>query len=182
MPRNKNALIRYKYLDELLSDRHHYYDIHDLTEMCNERLYEDGFPEVTQRCIEKDSVFMQDAPFNADIERFRKGNRNCIRYADASFSIFNKELTDEECNLFREVLNTIGQFDGLANFKWLDSMKVGLGLKEQSKIICFSKNPARNLTYLWGYNKQSGIIKKNEEYSFISHFLFVYLPLILESK
>ena len=67
MPRNKNALIRYKYLDELLSDRHHYYDIHDLTEMCNERLYEDGFPEVTQRCIEKDIVFMQDAPFNADI-------------------------------------------------------------------------------------------------------------------
>ena len=47
MPTNKNALTRYKYLDELLSDRHHYYDIHDLTEKCNQRLVEDGFPEAT---------------------------------------------------------------------------------------------------------------------------------------
>ena len=30
MPANKNAVTRYKYLDDLLSDRHHYYDIHDL--------------------------------------------------------------------------------------------------------------------------------------------------------
>ena len=141
MPNNKNALIRYKYLDELLSDRHHYYDIHDLTEMCNERLYEDGFPEVTQRCIEKDIVFMQEAPFNAEIERFRKGSKNCIRYAKSSFSIFHKELSDEECNLIREVLNTIGQFNGIANFEWLDSLKVGLGLKERPKIIWFSNNP-----------------------------------------
>ncbi len=51
MPTNKNALIRYKYLDRLLSDHHHYYDIHDLTEQVNTMLYDDGFPEVTQRCI-----------------------------------------------------------------------------------------------------------------------------------
>jgi len=37
MPTNKNALIRYKYLDELLSDQRHYYDIHDLTEICNNK-------------------------------------------------------------------------------------------------------------------------------------------------
>lgn len=70
MPTNKNALTRYKYLDELLSDRHHYYDIHDLTEKCNQRLVEDGFPEVTQRCIEKDINYIEYAPFSADIERF----------------------------------------------------------------------------------------------------------------
>ena len=35
MPTNKNAFIRYKYLDRLLSDRHHYYDINDLTERVN---------------------------------------------------------------------------------------------------------------------------------------------------
>ena len=43
MPSNKNAVTRYKYLDELLSDRHHYYDIHDLTEKCNEKLVDAGF-------------------------------------------------------------------------------------------------------------------------------------------
>lgn len=63
MPTNKNALIRYKYLDRLLSDHHHYYDIHDLTEKVNDMLYEDGFPEVTQRCIEKDLNTLEFAPF-----------------------------------------------------------------------------------------------------------------------
>lgn len=53
MPTNKNALIHYKYLDRLLSDYHHYYDILDLTERVNTMLYDDGFPEVTQRCITK---------------------------------------------------------------------------------------------------------------------------------
>ena len=55
MPTNKNALTRYKYLDELLSDRHHFFDIHDLTDRVNEKLITSGLPEVTQRCIEKDN-------------------------------------------------------------------------------------------------------------------------------
>lgn len=141
MPTNKNALTRYKYLDELLSDRHHYYDIHDLTEKCNRRLIEDGFPEVTQRCIEKDINYLEYAPFSADIERFRVNGKRCLRYENPSFSIFRKELTEEESNLLCEVLSTIGQFDGLDNFEWMNSMKIGLGLKERPKVISFSNNP-----------------------------------------
>ena len=141
MPTNKNALTRYKYLDDLLSDRLHHYDIHDLTDKCNEMLYDAGLPEVTQRCIEKDIKFIQYEPFYAEIERFWSNGRRCIRYADQSYSIFKKELTEEECNLLQEVLNTIGQFDGLANFNWLDGLKYGLGLKERPKIISFSNNP-----------------------------------------
>lgn len=57
MATNKNALIRYKHLDRLLSDRHHYYDINDLTKKVNEMLLEEGFQTVTRRCIEKDRIF-----------------------------------------------------------------------------------------------------------------------------
>ena len=141
MPTNKNALVRYKYLDRLLSDHHHYYDIHDLTEKVNDMLYDDGFPEVTQRCIEKDLVSLEGAPFSAPIERYKKNGKNCITYNKRSFSIFTKELSDEEANLLREVLNTIGQFDGLDNFKWLEDFKIGLGLEERRQIISFSNNP-----------------------------------------
>ena len=141
MPTNKNALIRYKYLDRLLSDHHHYYDIHDLTEKVNDMLYEDGFSEVTQRCIEKDLNTLEYAPFSAPIERFSKNGKRCIAYSKRSFSIFTKELSDEEANLLREVLNTIGQFDGLDNFKWLEDFKIGLGLEERRQIISFSNNP-----------------------------------------
>ena len=141
MPTNKNALTRYKYLDEMLSDRHHFYDIHDLTEKCNEKLITAGLPEVTQRCIEKDINYLEYDPFFAEIERFRVEGRRCVRYADPSFSIFKKELSNEESNLILEVLNTIGQFDGLAHFEWLQRFKIGLGLKERPKIISFSNNP-----------------------------------------
>lgn len=141
MPTNKNAFIRYKYLDRLLSDYHHYYDIHDLTEKVNDMLYEDGFPEVTQRCIEKDINTLEYSPFSAPIERFNKNGKHCIHYWNCSFSIFKKEISREEQNLLREVLSTIGQFDGLDNFGWLENFKIGLHIEERRQIISFSKNP-----------------------------------------
>lgn len=141
MPTNKNALIRYKYLDSLLSDYHHFYDIHDLTEKVNDMLYEDGFPEVTQRCIEKDINTLEYAPFSAPLERFNKNGKHCIHYENRSFSIFKKEISREEQNLLREVLSTIGQFDGLDNFGWLEDFKIGLHIEERRQIISFSNNP-----------------------------------------
>lgn len=141
MATNKNALIRYKHLDMLLSDRHHYYDINDLTEKVNEMLYEDGFKTVTRRCIEKDLVYLTERPFCAPIERTKRNGKNCVFYKNASFSIFKQEMSREERNLLREVLNTIGQFDGLDNFEWLEKFKLGLGYNRHRRIISFSYNP-----------------------------------------
>jgi predicted DNA-binding transcriptional regulator YafY len=104
-------------------------------------LYEDGFPEVTQRCIEKDLNTLEFAPFLAPIERFTWNGKRCISYEKRSFSIFKQEMSREERNLLREVLSTIGQFNGLDNFKWLDDFKIGLGLEERRQIISFSNNP-----------------------------------------
>ena len=92
MATNKNALIRYKHLDKLLSDRHHFYDINDLTEKVNDMLYDDGFPEVTRRCIEKDLVYLTEAPFRAPIKRFKWNGKSCVAYKNASFSIEAKSL------------------------------------------------------------------------------------------
>ena len=85
MPNNKNAVSRYKFIDELLSDRHHYYDIHDITEKCNKSLVNMGLSTVSQRCIEMDIKYLEYAPFFADIERFRIDGKRCIRYSDPSF-------------------------------------------------------------------------------------------------
>ena len=141
MATNKNALIRYKHLDMLLSDRHHYYDINDLTEKVNEMLLEEGFQTVTRRCIEKDLVYLTERPFCAPIKRFKHNGKNCVTYKNPSFSIFMQEMSREERHLLREVLNTIGQFDGLDNFEWLDKFKSGLGNKRRRQIISFSNNP-----------------------------------------
>lgn len=141
MPTNKNAFIRYKYLDRLLSDRHHYYDMRDLVDKVNTMLEDDGFPQVTRRCIEKDVEAIQDAPFRADIETFKKDGRSIYRYRRSSYSIFREELSREEIHLLREVLSTIGQFQGLDHFEWLDRLKEDLGVKNQRQIISFSNNP-----------------------------------------
>ena len=141
MATNKNALIRYKHLDTLLSDRHHYYDINDLTEKVNQLLQDEGFQTVTRRCIEKDLVYLSERPFCAPIKRFKHNGKNCVAYKNPSFSIFMQEMSREERHLLREVLNTIGQFDGLDNFEWLDKFKSGLGNKRCRQIISFSNNP-----------------------------------------
>lgn len=141
MATNKNALIRYKHLDTLLYDRHHYYDINDLTEMVNDMLSEEGFQTVTRRCIEKDLVYLTERPFCAPIKRFKHNGKNCVAYKNPSFSIFMQEMSREERHLLHEVLNTIGQFDGLDNFEWLDKFKSGLGNTRRRQIISFSNNP-----------------------------------------
>lgn len=140
MPTNKNALVRYRILDRYLSDHHHYYDIHDLTEKVNEYLEGESISTVTQRCIEKDLVNMQGL-FSAPIEHETIDGKNRIFYWNRSFSIFKQEMSREERSLLREVLSTLGQFGGLKNFQWLDDFKIGLGLEERKPIICFSNNP-----------------------------------------
>ena len=141
MPITKNALIRLKYLDRLLSDRHHYYDRRTLTEKVNEMLDADGFKTVDKRTIEMDIIDLMDAPFNAPIKEFKVDGKTIVTYSKSSFSIFREELSHEEANLLREVLSTIGQFDGLNHFEWLDKFKMGLGLQNRRQIISFSNNP-----------------------------------------
>ena len=144
----KNAIMRYKILDSLLSNRNRYYSISELLEKVNEALVLDGMEPVSRRCIEKDLNTLECAPYEAAIERVRYYGKKCIRYAEEGFSIFTKKLTEEEENLLSEVLNTIGQFDGLDTFEWLDSLKKRLDIKEHRRIIQFDSNPyfeGRNL-------------------------------------
>lgn len=152
MPKNKNAMTRYKILDELLSNRYHNYSLDDLTEEVNNQLSEIN-PEtdgVGRRTIEKDIEYLEyKGPFDGvDIERYyiadeRTGRKKmCLRYANPNFSIFNKTLTDDEEYLLKEALSLLGQFDGLPNLEGLEGLRLGLGVKHNKrKIVSFTKNP-----------------------------------------
>ena len=144
----KNAIMRYKILDTLLSNRNRFYSITDLHEKVNEALDLAGMEPVSRRCIEKDLVTLECAPYEASIERVWYCGKKCIRYEEDGFSIFTKKLTEDEENLLSEVLNTIGQFDGLDTFEWLDALKRRLDIKAHRRIIEFDSNPyfsGRNL-------------------------------------
>ena len=137
----KNAIIRYKILDSLLSNRNRYYSTLDLLEKVNEALVLDGMEPVSRRCIEKDLNALECAPYEAVIERVWRDHKRCIRYEEEGFSIFTKKLTEEEENVLSEVLNTIGKFDGIDTFESLESLKKRLDIKDHRRIIWFDSNP-----------------------------------------
>ena len=164
MPSNKNAVIRYMYLDDLLSDRHHYYTRTDLYEKCNERLRLDGYPEVSKRTIELDLVDLEYAPFYMEIDQSTVvDGKHIIRYKDQTQSIFSKQISADEKRLLAEALSTLGQFSGLNNFDWLEDLQAklsnpkafgghgGTNDSDTRKIISFSSNPyLRNQNLLGG--------------------------------
>ena len=162
MPANKNATTRYKILDELLSSRYHNYSLDDLTEEVSNRLA-DMYPDtngVVRRTIEKDIYYLEyESPFMVDIERYsvhgyskekqKSYMKQCLRYAQPSFSIFKKEMTSDEEYLLSEALSLLGQFDGLPNLDALEGLRLGLGInKSERQIISFTKNPLENSNLL----------------------------------
>lgn len=162
MPANKNAMTRYKILDELLSDPHQHYSLDELTAEVNRQLSDldpdtDG---VVRRTIEKDIQYLEcEGPFYVEIERYKAPSYNmekqtnswkrCLRYADESFSIFKKEMSQDEKAILREALSLLGQFDGLPNLEGLERLRQSLEVSdEERQIISFVKNPLENSTLL----------------------------------
>lgn len=163
MPANKNAMTRYKILDELLGSRYHNYSLDDLTEEVNRRLADmyPGTDGVGRRTIEKDIYYLEyEGPFMVEIERYSVASYNpdkqkayskrCLRYASPSFSIFKREMTDDEVCLLKEALSLLGQFDGLPNLDRLEGLRLGLGAAghDERCIISFTKNPLENSNLL----------------------------------
>lgn len=150
MPTNKNAVIRYRYIDELLSNRNKRYSTAEIAEIVNEKLVRDGYTEVSLRCIQKDIKALEEEVFCAEITRENIAGKECVYYSDPSFSIFSKRLSQEEHSLLSEILSTLGQFDGLDNFEWLDGLKQRLDIEDRKRIISFSHNPYLHNSNLLG--------------------------------
>lgn len=153
MPTNKNALIRYKILDELLSDRYHKRTLDEIVEEVNDCLAGMDYEAVTRRCIEKDLQFLQQDPFFVELEKFvlprQKGGKvvsnRGVCYADSSFSIFKKDLTNEEEYLLKQALSLLGQFDGLPEFNGLEGWRRALNVShDEPQIVSFTRNPLEN--------------------------------------
>lgn len=160
MPANKNALTRIVLLDKLLADRYHAYSIQDMADYLERELPQYGQESgVSKRCVEKDIEYLEyNFPISIEFERYtvvahsvatdRVYRKRCIRYADPTFSIFKGKLTDEEKGLLIAALSTLGSFDGLDGFGWLDDFSKRLGLVETKPVIQMSKNLLENRTLM----------------------------------
>ena len=151
----KQKLARLKMLDSLLSDRYHNYSTEDLAEKISYRMAKNDSSSdgITQRTIQKDLKFLREEwPDFVDIQKIEKTvyskekqktvKKLCYRYEKPGFSIFKKELSDDEEYLLGEALSLLGQFDGLPNLDSLESLRLGLcNHHTDRKIISLSKNP-----------------------------------------
>ena len=152
-------MTRYQILDGLLSDRYHAYSINDLLIELNNQLNALGLDAIGRRMLEKDIHYIEyEGPFLAEIERYyatgfdrdkmESIRKQCLRYADPTYSIFKKELTDDEAFLLSEALSMLGQFDGLPNLQALEKLRRGFRAEKRKQVISFTKNPLANSTIL----------------------------------
>ena len=161
MPVNKDAMARYRIIDRMLADPHKDYTTKDI-----EKAVARECPKVTTRMIQKDIKALEEAPFNKKMLR-GKGGRGTVRYEDQSTPLFYQELTSDEEDILREALGSLGQFEGLENFKWLENLKKRLdipGGKKERPIISFARNdilqiPENLLGYLYSAISRRKVIR-----------------------
>jgi predicted DNA-binding transcriptional regulator YafY len=110
MPANKNALLRYKVLDDCLKRRGRYWLLEDLIAQVAAALREDGGPaSVSKRTIQEDIKNLRttyQAPIGVESGRG-------YYYTDPNFSISNTPLTRDDLPVLHQTLAVLRQLQGL---------------------------------------------------------------------
>lgn len=153
---NKNALIRFRTIDNCLRNRFRKWTLADLIDTCSDTLYEyEGIDKgVSKRTVQADIQIMRSDKlgYNAPIIVVDK---KYYTYEDPEYSITNIPLTDQDLNRLTEVVDILKQFKGFSHFQELSGMvqkledKVYTSKNKQERIIDFEKNEGlQGLEYL----------------------------------
>ena len=123
MPVNKNALLRYKTIDNCLRNRARKWTLDDLIEACSDALYEyTGKDEyVSRRTIQLDLQKMRsdELGYNAPIIVKEK---KYYSYEDPEYSITNIPLTESDISLMIEAVNVLKQLSGFSMLSGMEDI------------------------------------------------------------
>ncbi|MDZ4668365.1 MAG: WYL domain-containing protein [bacterium] len=142
MATNKNALIRYKVLDNCFRNPGRRYFIGDLIDECEKVLVEID-PEsngISRRQIFEDIAFMESKEgWEIELTKLRDGKKVYYHYADTNFSINNMPLNEVEINQLKAAVDILSQFKGMPQFEWVNELvpklKQGIASDEASATI-----------------------------------------------
>ena len=142
MATNKNALIRYKVLDNCFRNPGRRYFIDDLIAECESVLLEID-PEsngISRRQIFEDIAFMESKEgWSIELDRLRDGKKVYYRYVDMAFSINNMPLNEVEINQLKAAVDILSQFKGMPQFEWVNELvpklQQGIATDEASATI-----------------------------------------------
>lgn len=147
MPVNRNALIRFRTIDNCLRNRQRRWTLEDLIDACSDALYEyEGIDKgVSKRSIQMDLQMMRSDKlgYNAPIIVLEK---KYYTYQDPEYSITNIPLTQQDLGKLTEVVEILRQFKGFSHFQELSGMvqrlenKIYSAKTNQEPVIDFEKN------------------------------------------
>ncbi len=147
MPVNRNALIRFRTIDNCLKNRQRKWTLNDLIEACSDALYEyEGIDKgVSKRTVQADIQIMRSDKlgYNAPIIVLEK---KYYTYSNPEYSITENPLTAQDLSTLNEVVQVLGQFKGFSHFEDLDEIikriqdKLYTNNDLHQSIIDFEKN------------------------------------------
>lgn len=156
MPVNRNALIRFRTIDQCLRNRYRKWTLDDLIEACSEALYEyEGIDKgVSKRTLQLDIQLMRSDKLGYNAPITVKENKY-YSYDDPKYSITNNPLTDNDLNKLNEVVDILRQFKGFSHFQEMTGMiqrledKVRSAKSKQKSIVLLETNEnLRGISYL----------------------------------
>lgn len=148
MPVNKNALIRYKTIDNCLNNPYRRWTLEDLVEACSDALYDcEGIRKgVSVRTVQADIQMMRSDKlgYNAPIEVY---DQKYYRYSKRNFSITNMPLSRNEISVMQEAVDLLQQLQDFDQFaevadvvgKLQDKLAISRG--NRKRIIHFDHVP-----------------------------------------
>ena len=165
MPANKNALIRYKTIDNCLRNRYRRWTLDDLVDACSDALYDmEGIRKgVSVRTVQGDIQMMRSDKlgYNAPIEVY---DHKYYRYADPHFSIMDMPMSQNDYEVMQEAVDMLRQLEDFEQFSEMTDVvsrlqdKLSISQSNRKPIIHFDSVP--NL---------KGLRLLNPLYNYIAH-------------
>ena len=147
MPVNRNALIRYRTIDQCLQNRFKKWTLDDLIEACSDAVYEyQGIDTgVSRRTVQADMEMMRSNKLGYEAP-IVVVDKKYYTYSDKNYSITNSPLNQQDMQVLSEVSGLLKQFKGFNHFTDLNEMVSKLEDKIYSQkthsppVVDFEKN------------------------------------------
>ena len=165
MPANKNALIRYKTIDNCLRNRYRRWTLEDLVDACSDALYDmEGIKKgVSVRTVQLDIQMMRSDKlgYNAPIEVY---DHKYYRYADEDYSIMDMPMTQNDYDMMQEAVDMLRQLEDFDQFTEMADVISRL----QDK-LAISRNNRKPIIHFDSVPNLKGIRLLNPLYNYIAH-------------
>lgn len=165
MPANKNALIRYKTIDNCLRNKYRQWTLEDLVEACSEALYDmEGISKgVSVRTVQGDIQMMRSDKlgYNAPIEVY---DHKYYRYAEEGYSITEMPMSQNDYEVMQEAVDMLRQLEDFEQFSEMTDV-----IRRLQDKLAISKSNRKPVIHFDSVPNLKGLKLLNPLYNYIVH-------------